>query len=87
MGEIYMTILSLQKRSEVDLAFPFRNQSRFEFNNGFWYFSMREGLQGPFMTKEEAEIEAMLLLRGIGHIDTYGFDREHKYTQAARLSA
>ena len=34
------------------------------------------------MTKEEAEIKTMLLLRGIGHIDTFGFDRDHKFTQA-----
>ena len=87
MGEIDMTILSLKKRSDVDAVYPFRKQSRFEFNNGFWYFSTREGLQGPFMTKEDAEIEAMLLLRGIGHMDTFGFDREHKFTQTAMHTA
>lgn len=78
-----MKLSSIQKRSKSDSLFPFRQQSRFVFNNGFWFYFTREGLEGPYATKAEAEIEAMLMIRSISHMDTFGFDRVHKFTQAA----
>lgn len=78
-----MTQQSLRKRSETDGNYPFRNQSRYEFNDGSWYFNSREGLFGPFGSKEEAETEVMLILRNRAHLDSFGFDRQHRFTQAA----
>ncbi len=43
--------------------FPFRSDSRFLIEQGLWYFSAREGILGPYSTREEAEIEAMLFIR------------------------
>lgn len=73
----------MRKRSVNDANFPFRAQSRFEFNNGAWYFNSREGLVGPFSTKSEAETEVMLILRNRDHLDAFGFDRQHRFTRAA----
>jgi hypothetical protein len=58
--------------------FPFRLNSRFYSEQGRWYFSAREGVQGPFNTREEAEIEAMMFIRSIVSMDCFGLECERR---------
>lgn len=58
--------------------FPFRSDSRFLNEQGLWYFSAREGILGPYLTREEAEIEAMLFIRNFTVLDTFGIEFEHR---------
>jgi len=69
-------------RSSSDNVFPFRKRSRFEFVHGAWYFSTREGLEGPYATRHEAETEAMLFIRQKLHLDDFGLTTEQRAPQA-----
>ena len=70
-------------RSLTDNVYPFRKRSRFEFVNGGWFFATREGLIGPFSTREEAEIETMMFVRRITQVDLFGLDQEHRISSQA----
>jgi hypothetical protein len=72
----------MKTRALSDAAYPFRKKSRFEFIDGSWYFSAREGLKGPYLLREEAETEAMLFVRGKEHTDNFGLIKEHYYSVA-----
>jgi len=50
-------------------SFPFRS-GRFFSVEGKWFFTTREGVDhGPFGSKEEAEAELSLFLRGVHTAD------------------
>jgi hypothetical protein len=50
-------------------SFPFRS-GRFFSVEGRWFFTTREGVDhGPYASKEEAEAELTLFLRGIAIAD------------------
>lgn len=72
-----MNFNALQCR-DLGENFPFRSNSRFLNEQGLWYFSAREGIQGPYATREEAEMEAMLFIRNILLLDTFGVEFEHR---------
>lgn len=50
----------------------FRAISRFVKLQNDWFFHSREGLLGPFDTKEEAEMELLMYIRELTLIDNFG---------------
>ncbi|GEM_PF-1917261 len=58
--------------------FPYRSNSRFFNVQGLWYFTTREGVLGPYRTRSEAEMEAMLFIRQIQASDCFGVECEHR---------
>ena len=62
---------------------PTRN-SRFYQNNGYWYYSTREGINiGPFDTLHEAESGASAFIDFILHADSKTVEALSRYRSAA----
>ena len=66
------------KHRDANENFPFRLNSRFLNEQGLWYFLAREGIQGPYTTRQEAEMEAMLFIRSVNFKDIFGVEFEHR---------
>jgi hypothetical protein len=63
----------------------FRSSTRVFNLNGSWYFATREGDQGPFVTRDRAEVEA---LRYTSERETlYGFQASRDAGDAVRRAA
>jgi Domain of unknown function (DUF6316) len=66
------------RHRDMGEKFPFRSNSRFLNEQGLWYFAAREGIKGPYKTRQEAEIEAMMFIRSVICSDCFGVEFEHR---------
>ena len=68
-----------EKRVGEENTRKFFRADRFSVSNGKYYFSTREGtLEGPFVSRDEAERELALYIRRVSGRDIYGSILAHQ---------
>ena len=71
----------MRETDEQSSVSHFRAVERYFCENGQWYFSTREGEEGPFRTREAAEAAMQRYVNSIQAAANYKKEQAEKYAQ------
>ena len=71
----------MRESDEKPSASHFRATERFFRENGQWYFSTREGEEGPFRTREAAEAAMQRYVKSIQAAANFKKEQTEKYAR------